>query len=130
LQWNATPPGWPLQRLVAFAGGPKCKIEVAMSETIEHMYPTVEMTKVGRIMKKLHEQVVHQRHRVEITRAGCEDCCIMISRAELESLESALAIFADTAAFNEMCDHLKTLLKSAGLVYTAPTYGDAEQLRA
>jgi hypothetical protein len=42
----------------------------------------------------------------------------MISRAELETLEKALAIFADTAEFNEMCHSLKNLLDKAGVVYS------------
>jgi len=100
-----------------------------MPQTIEHPYPTVEMTKVGRIIRKLHEQVVSKRHRVEITRADCDDCCVMISKAELESLERAVAIFADTAEFTEMCENLKALLKTAGVVYAPQGYPETAQLR-
>jgi PHD/YefM family antitoxin component YafN of YafNO toxin-antitoxin module len=92
-----------------------------MSHTIEHSYPQVEMTKVGQIIRKLHDQVVGQRRRVEITRAGYEDGCVMISKAELESLENALAIFANTQEFNEMCRSLKNLLDTAGVVYSQAT---------
>jgi len=74
----------------------------------------------------LHDQVVGQRRRVEITRAGCQDTCIMISRVELETLERALAIFADTDEFNEMCQSLKNLLNTAGVVYAPQAYGDGE----
>jgi hypothetical protein len=99
-----------------------------MTDTIEHLYPTVEMTKAGRMIRKLHEQVVTKRHRVEITRADCQDCCVMISKAELESLERALAIFADTSEFTEMCENLKTLLKTAGVVYPPRGYDEAGQV--
>jgi len=93
-----------------------------MSETIEHPYPTVDMNKVGRIIRKLHDQVVGQRRRVEITRAGCQDSLVMISKAELETLERALAIFADTNEFLEMCDSMKNLLDTAGVVYSPNEY--------
>jgi len=89
-----------------------------MAESIEHPYPTVDMTKVGRIIRKLHDEVVGQRRRVEIKRAGCQDGLIMISRAELESLEQALAIFANTSEFAEMCQSLKNLLNTAGVVFS------------
>ena len=101
-----------------------------MSETIEHLYPQVDMTKVDRIIRKLHEQVVTRRHRVEITRDDCDDCCVMISKAELESLERAVAIFADTVEFTEMCENLKTILHTAGVVYPPQAFEDSEQLRA
>ena len=100
-----------------------------MSDTIEHPYPTVDMTKVGRIIRKLHDQVVGQRQRVEITRAGCDDGLIMISKAELQGLEKALAIFADTDEFNEMCKSLKNLLDTAGVVYSSNEY-ESNQSRA
>jgi hypothetical protein len=100
-----------------------------MTESVEHTYPTVDMTKVGRIIRKLHDQVVGQRRRVEITRAGCDDGLVMISRAELETLENTLAIFADTAEFNEMCESLKNLLDTAGVVYSPQAYGDGEASR-
>ena len=99
-----------------------------MNEPIEHPYPTVDMTKVGRMIRKLHDQVISKRHRVEITRAGCDECCVMISKAELESLERAVAIFADTSEFNEMCENLKALLKTAGVVYTPQAYEESRQV--
>ena len=70
--------------------------------------------KVGRASRKLHDQVVQQKQRVHIARDGCDDVCVMISRSELESLEQALAILADSKHFNEMCESLQKLLHSAG----------------
>jgi hypothetical protein len=84
------------------------------------------MTKVGRIMRKLHDQVIGNRRRVEITRAGCDDVCVMISKSELDSLEQALAILADTEGFSEMCENLKKLLSRAGVVYSPQIYGDVD----
>lgn len=97
-----------------------------MPDSIEHPYSRVDMTRVGKIIRKLHDQVVGQRQRVEITRAGCEDTCVMISRAELETLERSLEIFADTDEFNEMCRSLKNLLNTAGVVYAPQAYGNGQ----
>lgn len=94
-----------------------------MPESIDRLYPSLDMTKVGRAIRKLHDQVVGQRKRVEITRAGCDDVCVMISKSELESLEQALSILADSEGFTEMCNNLKQLLERAGMVM-APPAGD------
>ena len=92
------------------------------SEPVNH---TVDMTKVGKVIRKLHDQVCQDKRRVEITRAGCDDVCIMISRKELESLEQAMAIFADTTAFDDMCRQMKQVLQSAGMVYGDPAEAEA-----
>jgi hypothetical protein len=97
-----------------------------MTKSIEHPYLSVDMAEVGQIMQKLHDHVVGQRRRVEVTCDGYADSLIMISRAELETLEQALAIFADTAEFNDMCQSLKNLLEKAGVVYSPQICGNAE----
>ncbi len=96
-----------------------------MRQLHDHSYHSVDMTKVGKIIRKLHDQVVGQRRRVEITRAGCEDICVMVSKRELESLEQALAILADTAHFESLCQNLQSLLKNAGMVYAPHACTDA-----
>jgi hypothetical protein len=95
-----------------------------MPQSTDRLYPSLDLTKVGRAIRKLHDQVAVQRQRVEITRAGCDDVCVMISKCELESLEQALAILADTQGFAEMCENLKRLLERAGMV-SAPLGHDA-----
>ena len=97
-----------------------------MPESIEHPYCQVDMTRVGRSIRKLHDQVVGQRQRVEITRAGSDDTCVMISRSELETLERALGILADTDEFHEMCQSLKNLLNTAGVVYGPQSYNQPD----
>jgi PHD/YefM family antitoxin component YafN of YafNO toxin-antitoxin module len=92
-------------------------MEFAMPDATEHTYPTIDMTRVGRSMRKLHDHVCIHGKRVEITRAGCEDRCVMISKSELESLEQAVEIFADTEAFAEMSRNIQELLNTAGVVY-------------
>lgn len=88
-----------------------------MSDTIEHPFPSIDMAEIGKVIHKLHEQVSHKRHRIEVTRSDNTEVCVMISKSELESLESTLAILADTDAFNDMCRNLQEVLKTAGVVY-------------
>ncbi len=91
-----------------------------MSITIEHSHPVVDVEQAGGVLRDLHDQVCEGRQRVHLTRADCDDACVMVSRAELESLERALAIFADTKEFSEMCRMLSKILEAAGEVYAPP----------
>ena len=51
---------------------------------------------VSRSLETLHDEVVRFKGRIQVTRDGCEDCCGLISKAELDALEQALAILSDT----------------------------------
>jgi PHD/YefM family antitoxin component YafN of YafNO toxin-antitoxin module len=96
-----------------------------MQETLEpaateHAYPTIDLTHLGPSIHQLHAQVCAHARRVEITRPGCDDRCVLISKSELESLEQAVEMFADTEAFAEMSRNIQELLRAAGLVYEQP----------
>ncbi len=90
---------------------------IAMSVSIEHPHLEVDVDHAGGIIRELHDRVCAGRQRIHITRADCDDTCIMVSRTELESFERALAIFADTREFSEMCRMLSKILETAGEVY-------------
>ena len=57
----------------------------------------------------LHEEVVRFKGRIEVTRNGCDDCCVLISKAELDSLEQALAILSDTDGVKAMSSQIAQL---------------------
>ena len=61
-------------------------------------------------MAKLHEAVGCGHGRIEITRRGCADVCVLISKAELEALERAMEILAESAEFKAMCDNIAQLV--------------------
>ena len=70
---------------------------------------------VSRALEQLHEQVCRRRVRVEVTRDGSEDCCVLISKQELDGLERALAILADTdevKAISGKIAHLAAVTRS------------------
>jgi PHD/YefM family antitoxin component YafN of YafNO toxin-antitoxin module len=72
-------------------------------------FESYEVGHVGRALDKLHEEVVRFKGRIEITRNGCDDCCVLISKAELESLERALAILSDTDGVKAMSSQIAQL---------------------
>jgi hypothetical protein len=88
-----------------------------MSALADHGNATIDMTRVGKSIRQMHDQVCGEKRRIEITRTGCDDVCVMISKKELDSLERALQILADTDAFEEMCDDLKKVLAMAHEIY-------------
>jgi len=45
-------------------------------------------------LERLFDQVICGRGRVEITRSGSDDTCVLISKSELESFERALEILS------------------------------------
>ena len=57
-------------------------------------FQTLDVTRFRQTLAKLHEAVGCGNGRVEVVRKGCADVCVLISKAELESLEQALEILA------------------------------------
>jgi len=94
--------------------------------TPDRTHPSVDMTLVGKRIRRLHDQVCGRGQRVEITRAGCDDVCVMISKRELDALEEAVAIHSGTPAHAELCRALARLLAGAGLVYMPQAYGESD----
>ncbi len=82
-------------------------------------FRSLDVTSVRRALATLHQQVACGRGRVEIRRRGCDDVCVMISKAELEALENALHILSDTSDFRAMSAMLTEIAAAASGV-TAP----------
>ena len=72
-------------------------------------FETYDVGYVSNALKALHERVTRSNGRVEITRDGCDDCCVLISKAELEGLERALEILADTEQVRAMGEKVAQL---------------------
>lgn len=64
---------------------------------------------VSRMLEQLHADVVRHKGRIEVTRDGCDDCCVLISKAELEAMEQALAILSDTDGVRAMSGQIAQL---------------------
>ena len=73
----------------------------------ESRFPKMDLDQVRQQLARLFEQVVQKNQRIEIT-DGTESC-VIISKAELESLESALNILGDAEHVRDLKDSLATL---------------------
>lgn len=73
-------------------------------------HPTLDVTRFRRALASIHEQVAGGHGRVEVKRKGCDDVCVMISKAELEAMERALEILAGCSEYKSMCDALSKLV--------------------
>ncbi len=73
-------------------------------------FQNVDVTRFRRALTELHERVGCGKGRVEVTRRGCADVCVLISKAELESLERALQIFAESAEFQQMSSQISQIV--------------------
>jgi PHD/YefM family antitoxin component YafN of YafNO toxin-antitoxin module len=66
-------------------------------------FERLDINLVRSTLEHLFEQVVRDKGRVEVTRGdGTDDACVLISKAELESLERAIEIFSNTEGCKEM----------------------------
>ena len=77
---------------------------------LQGAFHTLDVTRFRQAIAKLHEAVGCGRGRVEITRRGCDDASVLISKAELESLERALEILAESADYKAMCQNISQLV--------------------
>ncbi len=84
-------------------------------------FQTIDLSACLRALAELHEQVTRGHCRVQITRLGCEDVCVLISQAELDALERALEIFAQTDGYQAMCGELTEAAgQSTAALFSAP----------
>ncbi len=73
-------------------------------------FQTLDVTRFRRALANLHELVGCGKGRIEVTRKGCDDICVLISKAELESLERALENFAASVAFETMSRQISEIV--------------------
>lgn len=76
-------------------------------------FQNVDVTRFRRALTELHELVGCGKGRVEVTRRGCPDACVLISKAELESMERALQIFAESLEFQQMSSQISQIVAAA-----------------
>ena len=62
----------------------------------------------------LHEHVTRTNGRIEITRPGSDERCVLISQDELSSLERALEILSDTDGVRDLRAQIADLAAATG----------------
>lgn len=75
----------------------------------EDCFQSLDLTSFRKSLSRLHEQVGQLKGRIEVKRRGCEDDCVLISKVELESLESALEILSESDEFQAMCRNISQI---------------------
>ena len=77
-------------------------------------FQSLDVTRFRRTLANLHEAVGCGNGRIEVTRRGCNDVCVLISKCELDSLEHALRIMAETVEFQQMSSQIAQIVAAAG----------------
>ncbi len=77
-------------------------------------FSSLELSHAREALARLHEQVSFGKGRVEIRSRGSDQVCVMISKSELEALEKALAILANTPEYKSMCESVSEVAAAAG----------------
>lgn len=88
-------------------------------------FQSLDVTRFRRTLLKLHEAVGCGHGRVEVSRSGCDDVCVLISKGELEALEQALDIFARSAEYKAMCDSVQSVAVACGDCAEGPVSRDS-----
>ncbi|MEA2711721.1 MAG: hypothetical protein QOF78_4322 [Phycisphaerales bacterium] len=78
---------------------------------------TYDVSLIASNFAHLHEFVSRTKVRIDITRPGSDERCVLISRAELEALERALEILSDTDDVRDMCGKIAQLAAETGPVF-------------
>ena len=69
-------------------------------------FQALDVLRFRKALSDLHAVVGQRAGRVEVTQPGCDDVCVLISKAELDSLETALQILSDTPEFRHMSQQI------------------------
>jgi hypothetical protein len=73
---------------------------------VPRTFATVELLQFRRALARHHAEVARGFGRIEITHPEHSDVCVLISKAELDSLEQALEILSATADYQAMCQQI------------------------
>ena len=84
-------------------------------------FHTLKLSQLAESLEGLHQRVAAGHGRIEITRDGCDDVCILISKTELESLERALDILSQTGDYQSMCETLSSVASECNAVAAPQT---------
>src|SRR5262245_37358435 len=91
-----------------------------MSDT----HQTLDIDRVRRDFDSLHERVCQRWGRIEVTRSDGRggECCVLMSKAELDSMERALAILCELPGGREICEQLTRIAGEAMQQFDAPPF--------
>lgn len=79
-------------------------------------FQTLDVARFHDVLHRIHEAVGSGRGRVEVTRPGCDEVCVLISKSELEALERALEILTECAEYKSMCDEVAQIAAATSVL--------------
>ena len=94
-----------------------------MSDPFQSHQRSYDVSLIASNLAAMHEHVTDTNARVEITRPGSDQRCVLISKAELEALEQALAILSDTEDVRDICGTIARLAAQTGPALAATATG-------
>jgi hypothetical protein len=74
-------------------------------------FQVLDIRTAGGSLEQLHAHVVRSSGRIEI-HCSSGKVCVLISKAELESLEQAIEILSQGSDYKRMCDEIEGLAHS------------------
>ena len=80
----------------------------------QHQQQTYDVSLIASNLAHLHEFVTRTKGRIDVTRPGSDERCVLISKEELECLERALEILSDTENVRDMCGQIAQLAAQTG----------------
>ena len=80
----------------------------------DHQTKTYDVSLIASNLASLHEYVTRNDGRVEITRPGSDERCVLIGKNELTSLEQALEILSDTDNVRDLRGKIAQLAAATG----------------
>ena len=85
-----------------------------MADNSKPQQQSYDVSLIASNLADLHEFVARTKGRVEITRPGTDERCVLISQEELQCLERALEILSDTDDVRDMCGQIAQLAAQTG----------------
>jgi PHD/YefM family antitoxin component YafN of YafNO toxin-antitoxin module len=80
----------------------------------QHHRKSYDVSLIASHLLQLHEFVTRTKGRVEITRPGSDERCVLISQDELQSLERALEILSETDDVRDIQVQIAQLAAATG----------------
>lgn len=77
--------------------------------SLEGKRKSLDVGDAARELPALHRRVIETRSRIELTRDGSDEPCVLISKAELECLERALEILGDSESVKQLSGEIAQL---------------------
>ena len=78
---------------------------------------TFDVNVLSQSLTQLHEFVTRNNGRIEITRPGSDERCILLSKQELDGLERALEILSDTESVRDLSGKIALLAAATNADY-------------